>query len=132
MPDIQPLLDAWNAHDPDAVVALYADGGSRVQMAYPSERLEGAALLEHIKAIMHTSDDFVLESRGVGVSEDGTLTFEWTWTATVIRDFGPVPGKGQKLVLNGVSVSQMDGDRIREERVYWDGAEIMAAAGMLG
>ena len=132
MVNIQHFLDAWNLRDPDAVLAVYADGGSRVQMAYPSERLEGAALLEHIKAIMHTSDDFVLDSRGVGVSEDGTDTFEWTWTATVIRDFGPIPGKGQKLVLKGVSVLQMDGDRILEERVYWDGAELMAGAGMLG
>jgi hypothetical protein len=34
--------------------------------------------------------------------------------------------------LHGVSVCEMDGDLIKTERVYWDGATLLAGAGLLG
>jgi hypothetical protein len=46
-------------------------------------------------------------------------------------DYGPLPGHGQHLDLRGVGVMEMEGDLIREERVYWNTGTLMAAAGML-
>jgi hypothetical protein len=42
------------------------------------------------------------------------------------------PAHGEKVELHGVSVCQMEGDLIREERVYWDTATLLAGAGLLG
>ncbi len=36
------------------------------------------------------------------------------------------------MELHGVSVFEMEGDLIKHERVYWDGATLLAGAGVLG
>ena len=129
----QKLTDAWNTRRPEAVAALYAPDGTRVVMAYPGGRLEGReALAEHVREIMTACPDCSLETRSTGVSADGLLTLEWTFRATQTADFGVIPGNGQDVELNGVSVIAMDGGLIREERVYWDSATLMAGGGMLG
>jgi steroid delta-isomerase-like uncharacterized protein len=129
----QNLTDAWNSRRPEAVAARYAPDGVRVVMAFPGGRVEGReALAEHVREIMTACPDCVLETRSEGVSADGLLTFEWTFRATQTADFGAIPGNGQAVELNGVSVIAMDGGLIREERAYWDGATLMAGGGMLG
>jgi hypothetical protein len=40
--------------------------------------------------------------------------------------------RGEQVELHGVSVCEMAGDLIREERVYWDTATLLAGAGLLG
>ena len=52
-------------------------------------------------------------------------------TATAMKQELGV-GRGEAVELHGVSVCQMDGDLIREERVYWDTATLLAGAGLLG
>jgi len=129
----QNLTDAWNTRRPEAVAALYAPDGVRVQMAFPGGRIEGReALAEHVREIMAACPDCVLEIRREGVSADGLLTMEWIFRATQTADYGPIPGNGQAVELNGVSVIATDGGLIREERVYWDSATLMAGGGMLG
>ena len=129
----QKLTDAWNTRRPEAVAALYAPDGARVVMAYPGGRLEGReALAEHVREIMTAYPDCVLETRSEGVSADGLLTLEWTFRATQTADFGAIPGNGQAVELNGASVIAMEDGLIREERVYWDSATLMAGGGMLG
>ena len=67
------------------------------------------------------------------VGEDGRVTFEWTWSGTHENDFPGLPASGAQLSLPGVSICTFDGDgQIEEERVYWDTATLMAAAGVLG
>jgi hypothetical protein len=36
------------------------------------------------------------------------------------------------LELRGVSVCEMEGDLVKQERVYWDGATLLTSAGVLG
>ena len=127
------LTEAWNTRRPEAVAALYAPDGARTVMGYPGGRIEGReALAEHVREIMTACPDCALTVRSEGVAADGALTLEWTFRATQQADYGPIPGNGQELELNGASVFRMDGGLIAEENVYWDGGVLMAAAGMLG
>jgi hypothetical protein len=57
---------------------------------------------------------------------------EWTFRGTHTRDLPGLPARGEDIALHGVSVCVMDGDLIREERVYWDAATLLAGAGVLG
>ena len=129
----QKLVDAWNSRRPEAAAAVYAPDGARMVMGYPGGRIEGPeALAQHIGEIMTAVPDCELSTRSESVSADGVITFEWTFRGTQQADYGPIPGNGQALELDGVSVITMAGGLIAEERVYWDGAVLMAAAGMLG
>jgi steroid delta-isomerase-like uncharacterized protein len=128
---VDDFIAAWNARDPSAVAACFTPGGVRVALAHPETRYEGRdALVEHVGGLMSTWPDCALAVRAVTSGDDGTVTCEWTWTGTQQADYGPLPGRGQALELKGVSVLEMDGDLIREERVYWDTGTLMASAGL--
>ncbi len=128
---VDDFIAAWNARDPNAVAACFTPGGVRVALAHPETRYEGRdALVEHVGGLMSTWPDCTLAVRAVTSADDGTVTCEWTWAGTQQADYGPLPGKGQALELKGVSVLEMDGDLIREERVYWDTGTLMASAGL--
>lgn len=128
----QTFTDAWNTRRPEAVARCYSPGGARVQMAFPPARIEGReALAEHVGAIMAAFPDFVLDVRSEATTADGALVFEWTFRGTQQADYGPLPGNGQEVSLDGLSILAMEDGLIREERVYWDGVALMAAAGMI-
>ena len=63
---------------------------------------------------------------------DGWTTIEWTFRGTHRGDLPGLPARGEDVCLEGVSVCRMEGDLIREERVYWDAATLLAGAGVLG
>jgi len=122
---------AWNARDPEAVAACYAPDGVRVQIAHPTARIQGhEALAEHVREIMRAWPDCTLETRSES-GEGGLVTFEWIFRGTQQGDYGPLPGRGQRLELAGASVMAMQGGLILEERVYWDTGTLMASAGVL-
>jgi steroid delta-isomerase-like uncharacterized protein len=126
------FAEAWNTRRPEAVARCYAPDGARVQMAYPPERIEGReALAEHVGAIMEAWPDFVLDVRSRAVTADGVVVMEWTFRGVQRADYGLIPGNGQELALEGVSIIEMRDGLIGEERVYWDGVTLMAGAGML-
>lgn len=127
------LTAAWNSQDPAQVAAVFAENGVRHQFAHEEVRLEGrAAVQEMISAIMHSMPDCSLELRGV-VGAGNKEALDWTFRGIVENDFGPIPGNGQRVELNGCSTLTIDDDGlILEERVYWDAAHFLVGAGMLG
>ncbi len=129
---VQTFTEAWNSRRPEAVARCFAPDGARMQMAYPAIRVEGReALAEHVGEIMAAWPDCVLETRSEAVAANGLLVMEWNFRGTQQADYGPIPGRGQALELDGISLIAMDDGLIREERVYWDGVTLMAGAGML-
>ena len=131
MTRLTAFIDAWNTRDPEAVAACYAADGRRIQIAHPPARIEGRpALADHVREIMTAWPDCVLTAAPED-GEDGQVTLEWTFRGTQQAAYGPIPGEGQTLELRGVSVLQIDGGLIQEERVYWDSATLMASAGLL-
>jgi steroid delta-isomerase-like uncharacterized protein len=129
----QALVDAWNTRRPEAVAALFARDGVRNVMAHPGPRIQGPeAIADHVREIMRSCPDCMLETRSEAALPDGRMMLEWTFRATVQHAYQGIPGNGQDLELKGVSVLRLDGGRIAEERVYWDNATLMAGADMLG
>lgn len=70
--------------------------------------------------------------RKVVEGRDGTLTIEWTFVGVHTGDLPGLPACGEPVSLDGVSVCTMHGGPIKEERVSWDTATLLAAAGVLG
>ena len=59
----------------------------------------------------------------------GSGTLSLNDTGDTVNGWTP---RGEPVDLLGVSVLEMQGDLIREERVYWDGATLLAGAGQIG
>jgi steroid delta-isomerase-like uncharacterized protein len=128
-----PIIDAWNSGDAANLAPLYADDAERHHYALPETRLDGKdAIVAGIGAILHAIPDAVLTVRSREGVADGRILLEWTFAGTLENDYGPLPGNGSRITLNGVSVIAFTpGGLIQREDVYWDSATLMAAAGVL-
>lgn len=132
MMTIPKLESAWNARSGGAVAGAFTPDGVRVEYALPGARLTGRdAIATHTQAYIDAMPDCVLEIRGVSENSQGAITVEWTFRGTHTRDLPGLPARGEDVALDGVSVCQMEGELIREERVYWDAATLLAGAGVL-
>lgn len=131
---LQEFVEAWNTQDAETIAAQFTPDGVRHQFALPEARLAGRdAISQGCGAIIHAVPDCRLEVRSQGVTEDGRVTVEWTFSGTHENDFPGMPASGNTFVLPGISVYTLDGDgMILLENVYWDTATLMATAGVLG
>src|SRR5204863_453393 len=83
----------------------------------PPARIEGReALTAHVREIMTAWPDSRLETSPERAAA-GQVTLEWVFRGTQQADYGPLPGQGQALELNGASIMEMDEALIKEERV---------------
>jgi steroid delta-isomerase-like uncharacterized protein len=128
-----PALEAaWNARRGIAVAAVFTSAGVREEFAFPGARLVGRrAIARHVESYIDAVPDCLFEVRAVAELPRGLTTLEWTLWGTHVRDLPGAPARGETLSLNGVSVCEMEGELIREERVYWDAATLLHAAGVL-
>ena len=113
-PVLRAFLDAFNAHDLDAIMSFFAEdcvldmphgpgpGGRR--MVGKSEVREGLrSRLEGIPDV-HYADDrhWVCGDRGVS---------EWTLRGTRVT--------GERVEVRGCDLLEFDGDKIRRKDSYW-------------
>ena len=131
---LQEFVEAWNAQDAEAIAAQFTPDGVRHQFSMPEARLAGRdAITQGVGAIIQAVPDATLEVRSQSLGEDGRVTVEWTFSGTHENDFPGMPASGATFVLPGISLYTLTSDgQIAEERVYWDTATLMAAAGVLG
>jgi steroid delta-isomerase-like uncharacterized protein len=129
---VTPMLEAaWNARSGEAVARAFTPDGVRVEYALPGARLEGReAIAAHAEGYVRALPDCRLEIRAVAEHDD-VAVIEWTFRGTHTGDLPGLPAQGEEVALDGVSVCAMEGELIREERVYWDAATLLAGAGVL-
>lgn len=127
------LEAAWNSRNGETIAEAYTPDGVRIEYALPGARLEGReAIAEHVQNYVHAVPDCSLVIRGERKGDDGTVIVEWIFKGTHSGSLPGLPAQGAAVDLHGVSVCEMDGDLVRQERVYWDGATLLAGAGVLG
>jgi steroid delta-isomerase-like uncharacterized protein len=127
-----PLREAWSSRDAEAFAALFLPEGVRHEWALPGAVLTGRrAIAEHVAGYMHAVPDCSLEIRGARQG-DGWAVLEWTFRGTHANDLPGLPASGEPVELPGVSVCDLRDGLLAEERVYWDAATLMAAAGVIG
>ena len=111
---------------------MYTENGVRHQIARPERRHQGRdAIAAAAQGLIDAVPDEVVEVTKV-TEANGTVAVEWVFKGTHENDAPGYPAKGEKVHLVGVSVCDMEGDLIKEERVYWDTATLLAGAGALG
>lgn len=122
----------WSSRDASKIAGMYAENGVRHQVALPEGRFEGReAIAGAAQGLIDAVPDEVVEVRKV-IDGGSTVAVEWVFKGTHSNDSPGWPAKNEKVELVGVSVCDMDGDLIKEERVYWDTATLLAGAGVLG
>ena len=126
----QRSIDAWNSHDADAIVALYAEGAT-----YHTPRLDqplkGKALADFIKSVLTAYPDLRFEVISRGDAGGGLVATQWVLRGTntgTLPDGSPATGR--TVTLPGATFTQVEGDKIRSEQTYFDRQNLLEQLGL--
>ena len=124
------LLEAWNAHDVERIVAVHAPDCCLVDVAQ-AHRIRGhAALRTVIERYLRAFPDLHLHA-GRPVVQEVRCAIFWTATGTHQGSLLHIPATGRRVTVRGSSLLILNGDLIAEQVVVWDVAGWLRAVGLL-
>jgi steroid delta-isomerase-like uncharacterized protein len=110
---------AWNSHDPGAIVATFAEGGTSSDPASGAE-LTGAAIAANAGALFAAFPDLTFDIASVGLTGDGTIAAEWVMRGTNTGPLRGSPPTGRRVSLPGADFIAVADGKIRSVRGYFD------------
>lgn len=137
MDDLRETIDrynaAWNAHDPDAIVAMHAPG-MVFENHTAGEVAEGQAVRDHIGRIFAGWPDIAFETRRLYVRED-LVVQEWTASATHSQPMrrGDIVAEpsGKRIQWKGLDVIPFEDGLVARKDVYSDSVSILRQVGLI-
>ena len=123
-------LEAWNAHDPEAVARYMADDAIYEDVALGRMLRGPSAIAGFVEEATRASSDFRFEEVSL-FTAGRDYANEWVMTGTNDRDVQGVPATGRSFRVRGASVGKLDASgRIVENRDYYNLAEMFAQLGI--
>lgn len=123
LPRVEQYFGAWNAHNPAAVAAMFAEGGTYAGPTVMGPPLTGSALADHVAATLAGLPDLrfeILNGQFVGGADGTVVTAQWLMHGT---NTGPLLGQsptGRPVELRGVDVITLAGGKIGSVEQYFD------------
>lgn len=99
---------AWNAHDPDAVVAVFAEDAVVVDNGVSEERGRDA-IRTRVTAMLSAFPDLRLERKLLLIDEGGNAD-EWVLTGTHRGEYFGIAPTGRKVEVHGATFSRFGDD----------------------
>jgi steroid delta-isomerase-like uncharacterized protein len=126
----QRFIDACNRHDADALVGLYAEGGTyhtpRVDHA-----LTGQAIGDFAKSVWAAYPDMSVEVISNGDTGGGLVATEWVLHGTHTGPYmDGTPPTGRTVAYPIATFTQVEGDKIRWQRNYFDRQTVAEQLGL--
>jgi steroid delta-isomerase-like uncharacterized protein len=127
----QRYVEAWNRHDPAAVVAQFGVGG-RYEPLPMEQSFAGDALERFVRMVMLAFPDLTLRVlRRIPAGD--LLIAEWEIGGTHLGEFLGVAPTGEYAIVRGCDVAEFAADgTIRSNHVYWDSATVARQIGVGG
>jgi len=125
----QRYVEAWNRHDPAAVLAQFGEAG-RYEPLPLEQSFAGDALEKFVRMVMTAFPDLTL--RVLRRIPAGPLVVgEWEIGGTHLGDFLGVAPTGEYAIVRGCDVAEFAPDgSIRSNHVYWDSATVARQIGV--
>jgi ketosteroid isomerase-like protein len=117
----QGLIDAQQLADTAALLELFWPDAVYDDFANQLQHRGITEIVSYATSVHGWADDVYLNAGGIHASETGAV-IEWLFAAVQARpmgDFAPV-ATGREVVLNGVTILEIDGGRIRRAADYTD------------
>jgi steroid delta-isomerase-like uncharacterized protein len=126
----QRYMDAWNRHDADAIIALFAEGGT-----YHNPRLDhpltGKAIGDFAKSVWTAYPDTSFEIVSCGDTGGGLVAAQWVLHGTQTGPYmDGTPPTGRTVAYPGASFVQVEGDKVRSDHAYIDRQTIAEQLGL--
>ncbi len=124
--------DAINAHDADAIGALYADDGVFTE---PAGEFRGReAIVQYWERFftafpdLNGRDEFTAESGDTAINE---WSFSGTNSGPIETPEGTIPATGKRVTVRGCDALTVREGRIRSHRAYYDQLTFMTQLGLV-
>jgi steroid delta-isomerase-like uncharacterized protein len=132
---LPPLLAQWlvafNAGDPERLLALYSDDAQWQEVAIGLDAQGADQIRAHLDRLFAATPDITYTPTGGFVAGDHAV-LEWVVTGTYRHDFpGLPPATGQPFTFRGVSVFALADGTIRRYTEYWDASTFLGQLGAL-
>jgi steroid delta-isomerase-like uncharacterized protein len=124
---------ALNAHDPEAVAALYTDDATVTEAVQDGSTFNGRDAIEAwIAANFAGIPDLTVTTESV-VSEGNRIAWAWVYHGSYTGEYsGLPPGQGQQITLPGASFLDLREGKIASETIYFDNRAFLTQVGALG
>lgn len=115
----QRYFDAWNRHDPEAIVDTFAEGGTYTDPNVP-EGLSGRAIAAYADGLFAAFPDLSFDLQSHHPTGDGTVAARWLMRGTNTGPLRGNPPTGATVALPGADFIAVEGDRVRSVDGYFD------------
>jgi steroid delta-isomerase-like uncharacterized protein len=122
-PVVQAWIEAANAAEGEALAALYTPEGVFEDVPSGTIARGPEQIAAFYNDLASQQRDLHSTLRAVHLTDDGAVV-EYTTTSTDIAT-------GRPLTIHGITVIEVEGDRIRRTADYYDVAGLLAQLGML-
>jgi steroid delta-isomerase-like uncharacterized protein len=121
---------AYNAHDAEALAATYAEGAT-YSNPRAGQGLTGKAIANYAKAVWAAYPDASVELITCGDTGGGLVAVQWVLRGTNTGTLPDgTPATGRTITLSGASFTQVEGDKIRSEEIYFDRQNLFEQLGL--
>jgi steroid delta-isomerase-like uncharacterized protein len=121
---------AWNAHDPDAVAAVFAEDATTREAGSEAVVRGRIAIRERAAALLAAFPDFHLE-RVVLVIDGDRHADRWVMTGTHEGPLFGIPPTGRRVRIEGATFTRLGADGLVAEDVHLsDQAGLLAQLGV--
>jgi steroid delta-isomerase-like uncharacterized protein len=120
---VESYFQAWNARDPEAVAAAFAEGGTYTDPTVTGPPLSAAALAERVPGLFAGFPDLsfeVLSADAVEGAADATVVARWLMRGTNTGPYRGSPPSGRSVALPGVDVITVARGKIGTVEGYFD------------
>ena len=116
---IDAFYAAYDARDPAAAAALYAEDGEHREVAQGSVRSGRAQIASGLERFLEAFPDARWRVRS-SLVEPRRAAVAYELTGTLNAQLGPFEPRGQRLELRGVHLFELGDGLVRVSEDYWD------------
>lgn len=126
---VEKLFTAWNSHNPKKVLLCYHEDVSREDVsnhfAYGKQ-----TLLKVVESYLHAFPDVCFQINEV-VEKEERIVVCWTASGHHHGKIMNIPATGKYISFKGVSILDIENERIRNAWYLWDEATMLRQMGLL-
>lgn len=121
---------AWNAHDPAAIAAVFAEDAVLREAGRPDETRGRAAIRERAAMLLRGFSDFRLERLTLVIDGDAHAD-RWVMSGTHDGELYGIPPTGRPVRIEGATFTRLGADGLVVEDVHFtDMARLLAQLGL--
>lgn len=125
----QAYFDAWNRHDPAAIVATFGEHGTYSDPV-AGAGLRGQAIAAYADGLFTAFPDLGFRIGSVDRTGERSLVAEWTMHGTNTGPLSGAPATGATVALPGIDVIELRGDALASVRGYFDRQTFLEQLGL--